>query len=433
MMLFTSIYWIVDGYFISNYVGSSAFAGVNLIFPIVMIVACVGFMFGAGGSALVSKKLGEHDNEGANKTFSLITYTTLIIGIVLSFAFVFVVRPIAQGFAAINSVDSSEEMINKATIYGQIMIGGVFLYVMQGYFHPFFSVNEKSFTGFLFTLVSGCTNMLLDYLLIGVGKYGVVGAACASLSGMFISAVGPFLYFRFRKNNLIRLGRPHFSFNEILKAMTNGSSEFVANVSGSVVSIVYNIQLLKYIGENGVAAYGIIMYVCFVFFAIFIGYSVGIAPVVGYNYGAKNKDELTNVLQKSFIIIGVVGLVMASLSIALADPVVYIFANDYPELHELTTRAMRIYSLCYLITGFSMFGSAFFTALNNGLLSALISFCRTLIFQVSAVLLLPFIFGVDGIWISIIVAEFLASVMTIIFIFARQKRYGYHLLPVRKT
>ena len=396
MMLFTSIYWIVDGFFISNYVGSSAFAGVNLIFPIVMIVACVGFMFGAGGSALVSKKLGEGKAEDANQTFSLITYATLVIGVLLSLIFVFLVRPIAQGFASINAVETTEAMIDNATTYGQIMIGGVFLYIMQGYFHSFFSVNEKSYMGFIFTFISGLTNMLLDFLLIGVFKLGVVGAASASLSGMFISSIGPMIYFRFRKNNLIKLGKPNYHFKDILRSAMNGSSEFVSNVSGSVVTTVFNIQLLKYIGEDGVSAYGIIAYVCFVFFAIFIGYSVGVAPLIDYNYGSQNKKELSSILTKSLIIMEIAGIAMTVLAIALAEPLSYIFANDYPDLLSLTIRAMRIYSICYLLVGFSIFGSSFFTALNNGVISASISFCRTLIFQTSSVFILPLIMGVDG-------------------------------------
>ena len=428
MMLITSIYWIVDGFFISNYVGPSAFAGVNLIFPVVMIVACIGFMFGSGGAALVSKKLGEGDSDGANKTFSLITYVTLGTGLILSLIFFFLVRPIAMGFASINQVEASEAMIDSAEVYGRIMVGGVFLYIMQGYFHSFFSVNEKSSLGFLFTLISGLTNMLLDYLLIGVFRAGVVGAACASLSGMFISAVGPFLYFRFGKNNLIKLGKPRWNLNEITQSIANGSSEFVSNVSGSIVTIVFNVQLLKYIGEVGVSAYGIIGYVCFVFFAIFIGYSIGIAPVIGYNYGAKNPVELTNVLRKSFVIISVSGVAMTLLSAGLADPITRIFSAGVGELHTLGVRAMRIFSICYLMAGFSMFGSSFFTALNNGLISALISFCRTLVFQLGSVFVLPLIVGVDGIWFSIIVAEFLSMVMTIIFISARRRKYGYRFI-----
>ncbi len=431
MMLFTSIYWIVDGYFISNHASSSAFAGVNLIFPVVMIVACVGFMFGSGGAALVSKYLGEGKNEKANKTFSLITYVTFIVGVILSIIFFFLVRPIAQGFASINSINATEDMINNAEMYGRIMIGGVFLYIMQGYFHPFFSVNEKSELGFFFSLVSGFINMLLDFLLIGVFHKGVIGAAFASLSGMFISALGPYLYFRFKKDNLIRLGKTEIDFKDIFKSITNGSSEFVANISGSVINIVFNIQLLKYIGEDGVSAYGIIAYVCFVFFAIFIGYSVGIAPVIGFNFGAKNTKELSNVLKKSLVIIGIAGLVMSSLSLALAEPLTYIFANDYPSLLFLTVRAMRIYSVCYLLAGFSIFGSSFFTALNNGLISALISFCRTLVFQLTFVFILPLIMGVDGIWVSIIVAEFLSMAMTLLIMFFKRKKYGYSIFEFR--
>ena len=429
MMIFTSIYWIVDGFFISNYVGTSAFAGVNLIFPIIMVVACLGFMFGAGGAALVSKRLGEKNIEGANKTFSLITYTAFAVGLISSIIFFFLVKPIAQGFAKINSINTTEEMINDATTYGRIMIAGVSIYVMQVYFHPYFSVNEKSMHGFLFTLASGILNMFLDFLLIGVFKLGVVGAAIASLSGMTLGAVGSFIYFKFLRGNLIKLGKTAFNFKDIWQSITNGCSEFVSNVSGSIITIVFNIQLLKYIGEDGVSAYGVIAYVCFVFFAIFIGYSVGIAPVIGYNLGAKNTEELTNVLRKSFIIIFGVGLVMAGLSIALSSPIAYIFTNSSESLHKLSTRAMMIFSVCYLFTGFSMFGSSFFTALNNGIISAIISVCRTLVFQMASVFILPLIMGVDGIWVSIIIAEFLAALMTIILIIVFEKRYGYKLIP----
>ena len=429
MMIFTSIYWIVDGFFISNYVGTSAFAGVNLIFPVIMVVACLGFMFGSGGAALVSKRLGEGDVEKANKTFSLITYAAFAIGLASSIIFFFLVRPIAQGFAKINSVNTTEEMINDATIYGRIMIAGVSIYVMQTYFHPYFSVNEKSMHGFLFTLASGVLNMFLDFLLIGIFKLGVVGAAIASLSGMTLGAIGPFLYFKFSRKNLIKLGKTAFNFRDIWQSITNGCSEFVSNVSGSIITIIFNIQLLKYIGEDGVSAYGVIGYVCFVFFAIFIGYSVGIAPVIGYNLGAKNTEELTNVLRKSFVIVFGVGLVMAGLAIALASPIAYIFTNSSESLHKLSTRAMMIFSTCYLFTGYSMFGSSFFTALNNGIISAIISVCRTLVFQLAAVFVLPLIMGVDGIWVSIIIAEFLAALMTIILITAFEKRYGYKLIP----
>ena len=431
MMFVSSIYWIVDGFFLSNYASSSAFAGVNLIFPVIMIVACVGFMFGAGGAALVSKYLGEGDVDKANKTFSMITYVTLIVGVVLSITFFFLVRPIAQGFAGINSVHTTEEMIDCAELYGKIMIGGVFLFMLQGYFHCFFAVNETPMIGFFFSLSSGVANMLLDLLLVGVFKCGVAGAASASLAGMFISTVGPILYFRLRKKNVIRLGQPVFVFKDIIKTITNGSSEFVGNVSSSIISVIFNIQLLRYIGEDGVSAYGIIGYVCFIFFSIFMGYTTGISPVIAYNYGAKNKYELSNVMNRSFIFVTVVGAIMTLLSVGLSEPLCLIFAKNYPDLLRISIRAMRIYSVCYFIAGYSMFGSGLFTSLNNGLISALLSVCRTLIFQVASVFLLPLIMGVDGIWVSIVVAEFLATTLTFVLIVVYRKRYGYRLF--RKT
>ena len=429
MMFITSIYWIVDGFFLTNYASSSAFAGVNLIFPIIMIVACVGFMFGAGGAALVSKYLGEKRIDKANKTFSLITYVTLISGLVFGLVFFFTIRPIAQGFAAINSVNTSKEMIDNAELYGRIMMGGVVLFMMQGYFHCMFSINETSHLGFIFSLSSGLANMLLDYILVGLCQYGAAGAAFASLAGMFISTVGPMLYFFLRKKNLIRLGKAEFDFKDILKSITNGSSEFVGNFSSSLIAILFNMQLLKYIGEIGVSAYGIIGYVCFIFFSVYSGFTMGISPVIAYNFGAKNKPELSNVIKRSFDIVAVSGIIMSTLSIALARPLSMIFANNYPELLDLSTRAMMIYSVCYFVAGFSMFGSGLFTALNNGFISAFISICRTLVYQVVAVMTLPLLMGVDGIWLSIVIAETLSAIQTIFITFKKQKTYGYSLTP----
>ena len=433
MMVFSSIYWIVDGFFISNYVGTSEFAGVNLIFPIVMMIASTGFIFGSGGGALVSKKLGEQKKEEASKTFSFITYVTFGVGLTLSIIFFFCIRPIAEGFAGINSVKTTPEMIDAATTYGRIMMAGCSLFIMQGYFHSMFAVNETNLHGFLFTLVGGLLNMLLDYLLIGVGGFGVIGAACASLSGMFVCSVGPTIYFIFRKKNLIFLGKPLPSIKDLGQTLFNGSSEFVSNVSGSVVNIVFNIQLLKYIGEPGVTAYGVISYISFIFFSIFIGYAVGITSTIGYNYGAKNKEELTNILRKSLIINAVVGIFMVALSAALAVPLSKLFTNGNVELQQLTLRAITIFSLCYLFTGYTMFGSSFFTGLNNGLISAIISFCRCLVFQLVCVFILPLIFGVDGIWSSIVVAEFMAMVMTFTFMLFLRQKYGYDMYLFRRN
>ena len=427
MMVFTSLYSIVDGVFISNFVGNNAFAGVNLIFPIVMLVACTGFIFGSGGGALVSKKLGEKKNDEANKTFSFITYVTFGTGLVLTFIFVFLIRPIANGFAKINEVNTTPEMIECAVTYGRIMIAGVSLFIMQGYYHSMFAVNETNLHGFYFSLAGGLINILLDYLLIGVFKCGVVGAAAASLTGMAIYSVGSTIYFVKRKKNKIFLGKARKSWTDIRQTLWNGSSEFVSNISGSIITTIFNIQLLRYIGLDGVTAYGVIAYVSFMFYAIFIGYAVGITSTIGYNYGAKNKEELSNILHKSLVIISIVGISMILLSFVLAVPMASLFTNGNNELYELTLKAMTIFSLCYVFTGFSMFGSSFFTGLNNGLISALIAFLRTLLFQLVSVIVLPLIMGVDGIWASIVIAEMCAMVLTFIFMFSLRKKYGYHL------
>jgi len=428
MMVFSSIYWIVDGTFIANFAGENEFAGVNLIFPVIMLVSCIGFIFGSGGGALISKKLGECKNDEANKTFSLVTYTVIGVGIFFSVVFFFLVPKITEYFARINSTKTTPEMIEAATTYGQIMIAGVVLFILQVYFHSIFAVNETNIHGFYFTLAGGLTNMLMDYLLIGVFKLSVTGAAFASLSGMLISSIGPIFYFIFHKGNLIYLGKARKSWADIGKTLTNGSSEFVSNVSGNIVTIVLNLQLLKYIGQNGVVAYGIISYVSFLFFAIFIGYSVSITSTIGYNFGAKNKEELTNILNRSFVLLEIIGTVMFIFSIGLSGPFAHLFTNGDPEMIALAKRAIRLYSICYLFTGFSMFGSSFFTGLNNGLISALISFCRTLVFELGMVLLLPVLFGVDGIWLSIVVAEILSMIMTVSFMFGLRKKYGYKIL-----
>lgn len=428
MMVFSSIYWIVDGTFIANFAGENEFAGVNLIFPVIMLVSCIGFIFGSGGGALISKKLGEGKKEEANKTFSLVTYTVIGVGIFFSIVFFFLVPKITEYFARINSTKTTPEMIEAATTYGQIMIAGVVLFILQVYFHSIFAVNETNIHGFYFTLAGGLTNMLMDYLLIGVFKLSVTGAAFASLSGMLISSIGPIFYFIFHKGNLIYLGKPRKSWADIGKTLTNGSSEFVSNVSGNIVTIVLNLQLLKYIGQNGVVAYGIISYVSFLFFAIFIGYSVSITSTIGYNFGAKNKEELTNILNRSFVLLEIIGTVMFIFSIGLSGYFAQLFTNGDPEMIALAKRAIRLYSICYLFTGFSMFGSSFFTGLNNGLISALISFCRTLVFELGMVLLLPVLFGVDGIWLSIVVAEILSMIMTVSFMFGLRKKYGYKIL-----
>lgn len=424
MMVFSSLYSVVDGFFVSNFAGKNAFTAVNLIFPVIMIVAGIGFMFGTGGSAFVSALLGKKEEEKAQKAFSMTIYFAFLFGLVLSMIVFFCIDPIVHGLASINE-STSEETIQSAILYGRIMMAGECFYILQNAFQSFFSVAEKPALGFIFTLFAGLANMFFDFLFIGVLKLGISGAAAASLMGMAVGSVGPFLYFTINRKNLIHLGRPEANIKDLLQIMSNGSSEFISNISTSTVSMVFNIQLLRLIGENGVSAYGIIMYVSYIFMAIFLGYSIGMAPAVGYNYGANNKAELKNILRKGLLIIGITGGVMVGLSEAMAIPFSRIFSSGSEELQQVASTAMRIYSISYLFCGFSIYGSSFFTALNNGMISALISILRTLGFQLVSVIILPLAIGVNGIWLSMVVAEIGSFFMTIIFLLIKKKRYSY--------
>ena len=424
MMVFTSLYSIVDGIFVSNFAGNDAFAGVNLIFPIIMIVGGMGFMFGTGGSALVSKLLGEKKNEEASRTFSLIVYANFVLGLIISTGLFFSIEPISRAMGSITE-GTSEEMVQQAIIYGKILILGQSIFMLQNVFQSFLVVAERQNLGFIFTLAAGITNMALDALFIGVFHWGVIGAAFATILGYLVGGVGPLIYFIVKKDGLIHLTRCKFVLRPLLQSSSNGFSEFLSNISASIVSIVYNIQLLKYYGVNGVSAYGIIMYVSFIFVAIFIGYSIGMAPIVGFNYGAKNKKELQNVLAKSMIIIGITGIAMFVLSFASANLFSRIFARGNDELIELSTLAMRVFSISFLVNGFSIYISSFFTALNNGLISAITSLVRTLVCEIVFVLIMPLWFGGEGIWWSIIVAEVVSVILAFVFLFAYKNRYGY--------
>ncbi len=419
MMIFTSIYGVVDGFFVSNYVGKTPFAAVNFIYPFLMILGTVGFMFGTGGSAIVAKTLGENNEEKANRLFSFFVYISVALGAVIAvLAFIFI-RPIAAALHA------EGELLENCVLYGRIFILGLPMYVLQMEFQSFFVTAGKPGLGFLSTVAGGLTNMIFDALFIVVFKWGLAGAAAATVMGQCVGGIIPLVYF-FRPNtSLLRLGKTNFDGAALMKATTNGSSELMSNISMSLVSMLYNVQLIKYAGEDGVSAYGVLMYVNLVFLAIFIGYSIGTAPVIGYHYGAKNPAEIGSILKKSFVIIGISSLAMLGFSEVMAGPLSRIFVGYDPALYEMTVHGFRIFSFQFLFAGVSIFASSFFTALSNGGVSAMISFLRTLVFQTAAILLLPLIWELDGIWISIVAAELVSFVVSLIYIAAKRKKYGY--------
>lgn len=419
MMVFTSIYGVVDGLFVSNIVGETAFTAVNFIMPVTMILSAVGFMFGTGGSALVSKTLGEGDRDKANRIFSLVVYTTTATGVILGALGIALMRVVASALGA------EGEMLENSVLYGRIIVGVLPLFMLQMAFQSLFVTAEKPKLGLFVTVLSGVTNMVLDALFVAVFRWGIVGAAAATAASQLVGGVVPLIYFLRKNDSLLRLGKTRLNWRVLGKTCSNGSSEFVSQSSMSIVNMLYNTQLIKYAGEGGVAAYGVMMYVNLVFLAIFIGYSIGTAPIIGYNYGAKNSDELRNIRRKSIFIIVATSVVMLAVSELSAEALAGIFVGKNPELCALTARGFRIFSLSFLFAGINIFGSSFFTALNNGLISALISFLRTLVFQIGAVLILPLFLETDGIFLSVAVAEIAAFVLTVSFIVAKKKKYNY--------
>ncbi len=419
MMVFTSIYGVVDGYFVSNWVGKTPFAAVNFIMPVLMILGAAGFMFGTGGSALVAKTLGEGDNEKANRNFSLFVYTSIICGIIIAVLGIIFLPTIAEILGA------EGKLLENCVLYGRIILCALPAYMLQLEFQSFFITAEKPQLGLFVTVAAGVTNMVLDALLVAVFSFGLIGAALATAISQAVGGIIPLIYFLRPNTSLLRVSKTDFDKKALLKACTNGSSELMSNISMSLVGMLYNIQLMNYAGENGVAAYGVLMYVGFIFNSVFIGYSIGTAPVAGYHFGAGNSGELKSLLRKSLSVILICSVCMFAASEIFSGPLSEIFVGYDTDLFTLTRRGFFVYSFSFLFSGTAIYGSSFFTALNDGLTSALISFLRTLVFQVSAVFILPLIWGIDGIWISVVAAELMAVAVTVMFLIGKRKKYGY--------
>lgn len=421
MMIFTSIYSVVDGFFVSNFAGKIPFAAINLIMPVLMILGTVGFMFGTGGAALVALTYGEGDKERANRYFSLLVYVAFGVGVALAVFGCIFIRSIAVALGA------EGNLLENCVLYARIILGALPFFTLQVMFQSFLVAAEKPQLGLVVTLSSGVVNMILDAVLVILlpQEYKLVGAAIATAMAQVVGGIVPLFYF-FRKNSsILRLGRTKYDGRAIFKACTNGSSEFMSNISMSLVSMLYNFQLMKYTGENGIVAYGVMMYVSMIFAAAFIGYSIGSAPVIGYHEGAQNHDELRGLLRKSLTLISTFGIAMVISAELLAVPVSNIFVGYDAELFEMTVSGFRIFALCFAFMGFSIFVSGFFTALNDGVTSALIAFLRTLVFQSAAIMILPLIWGLDGIWISVVAAEFMSLVLGTVFLIVKRKKYHY--------
>lgn len=419
MMVFISVYGVVDGFFVSNYAGKTAFAAINLIMPFVMVLGGMGFMIGTGGTALVSKVMGEGDPERANRLFSEMISFTVIFGAVLSAVGVAVMRPVSVLLGA------TPEMIDDCVLYGRIVVGFTAAFMLQNVFQSFFIAAEKPKLGLAATVAAGLTNMVLDALFVGGFNWGIAGAAVATGISQCVGSIFPLIYFAAQNKSRLRLSFAMPEIKPVLASCANGSSELMSNISASIVGMLYNFQLMRLLGEDGVSAYGVMMYVQFIFTAVFFGFSTGSAPIISYHFGADNPSEVKNMLVKSVVFMEAAGAVLTAAAIAMSPLLADIFVGYDVQLKELTEHAFRIYCLHFLLAGFNIFASSFFTALNNGAVSAAISFIRTLVFQVAAVLLLPLVLGENGIWCSVLVADAGATVLSAIFLYKKRYEYGY--------
>lgn len=419
MMIFTSIYGVVDGFFVSNFAGKIEFAAVNLILPFPMMLGAFGFMIGTGGSSLVSITLGEGRKKEANEYFSMLIYVTIGVGLVLTILGVIFTRQIAILLGA------EGEMLKHCVTYGRLLLLALVPFMLQNVFQSFLVTAEKPTFGLVITLIAGFSNMILDYVFIGVLEGGVVGAALATGISQLVGGIVPLVYFFIPNKSQLRLVRAKLNMSALWKTCFNGSSELMTNLSISLVNMLYNFQLIRFAGEDGVAAYGVIMYVNFIFIAVFLGYAIGTAPIIGYHYGAGNKDEMKNVYKKSISFNIVSGIIMCVVAIALSGVLAKLFVGYDANLYSMTQKGFAIYSIAFLVMGLNIYGSSFFTALGNGLVSALLSFLRTLLFQVIAVLVLPIFFELNGVWFAIVAAEGTALIVTIVFLLHYRKKYGY--------
>lgn len=421
MMIFTSVYSVVDGFFVSNFAGKTPFAAINLIMPVLIILGTVGFIFGTGGTALVAKTYGEGEREKANRLFSLFVYIAFAVGVILSVTGQLFIRPVASLLGA------EDDLLYNCVLYGRIILVSLPFFILQIMFQNFFVAAEKPQLGFIITVSSGVANMILDAVLVLSlpQEYKLVGAAVATATAEVIGGAAPLLYFSRKNSSILRLGRTYFDGKAVRQACINGSSEFMSSISMSIVGILYNLQLMKYAGENGVAAYGVMMYVSMIFCAVFVGYSIGIAPAISYNDGAKNYDELKGLFRKSLILIGIFSICMIVSAEVFARPLSSFFVGYDDELFSLTVSGFRVFAISFGFMGFAVFSSDFFTALNDGLTSALISFLRTLVFESISILILPLIFGVEGIWLSVVMAEFMAVVLGTLFLVIKRKKFHY--------
>lgn len=425
MLVFMSLYSIVDGVFVSRFVGADALSAVNIIYPVINVLIAIGVMLATGGSAIIAKKIGEGKVIEAKEDFSLITLTGLIIGILFSIVCFLFFDDI------IKLLGSNNEIYTYCRDYFKVLAVFAPAFILSLIYQILSVTAGSPILGLILTLIGGVANMILDYIFIVPMNMGIQGASLATSIGNALPAIIGTFYFFSKKRNLYFI-KPRFKFNTIINTCANGSSEMIGNLATGVTTMLFNIVMMKYLGADGVSALTIVLYGQFLITAVFVGFSAGISPTLSYNYGANDTEEIRNVMKLSMLYIIISSIAMYILSVLGSEVIVSVFAPKGSSVYDIGYRGFMIFTISFIFTGMNIFSSAIFTAFSNGKVSATLSFFRTFVFIITGIILLPKVFGVDGVWMSVPIAELLSFIMSLVYIKKYSSVYGYSLSNVDK-
>ncbi len=419
MMVVLSIYTLVDGVFVSNFVGELAFSAINIIFPFISLIFALGIMAATGGNALVANNLGQGDDEKARENFTLIVIFATGLGLLLMMVGIVFNKEIARLLGATPLIEE------YARDYLSTLAPFIPLAIWMGFSQILFVTIGKPTLGLIATLVGGITNIIFDYLFIVVMNMGIKGAALGTGLGYSLPGLFFIYYFLFHRKNSLYFVKPRWRARVLLKTFTNGSSEFVANLATSITTFMFNLIILDLAGEQGVAAIGIILYAQFLLMSAFLGYAQGVAPIFSYAYGARDHLQLKKVFSISIRVIILFSLAIASFSYFASSSIVGIFVERQSQVFSLAKNGFSVFSLSFLFMGVNIFSSSLFTAFSNGKISASISFLRTLVFILGYLLFLPRFLGLPGVWLAIPLAEFTTMFFSISYLTIQRKKYHY--------
>ena len=418
MSVFMSFYTMADGLFVSNLIGTSALSAINLTAPVIQVVTAISTMLATGGSAVIMKKMGEQKPQEAKEDFTFLILVNVVVGLVMTMLGYFLMETIFGSMAL------SQEVAGYCTSYLSRYLVFTIPILLMNNFTLYMIASEKATLSLVCSVSGGVLNIVLDYVFIGFLDMGISGAAIATGLGYSVTAVVGLSVFS-RKKSLLHFTKPAFRFKVLANAATNGCSEMATALVTGIITMMFNWTMLHYVGEDGVAAVTIIMYVLMFASSLYTGYSYGVAPMLSYYYGEKNHEKLKKLVSTSLKVIAVISLVTVTASFAATKPLVSIFARPNNPVYDLAVTGNRICTLALFFIGFNIFASGMFTALSNGIVSAILAFSRSFVFMLITMLILPAILGVNGIWLATPAAELMALVLSALMFVKYRKRYQY--------